>query len=720
MFSVTKEIYLSGAGAIHIDKPKKCNIINKMREIATKLLEETEVNKLPSLPHVLIKLLSACRDEDVSFDTVTDIINKDAGLCAKVISVANSPVYCHTRNLTSFKHTLMYLGLDTIKSIAITASVQQFFSKYSSHKSKFLKDFWKHALSCAVIARSLAKLTSYKCAEEAYLAGLLHDIGKLVLENNAHFDYSKIDHANHPSEELLLIEKQHFNISHDELGGMLLTRWDITDSISDAAKFHHADIEGIQEAHQLTKIINLANKLALNTTEQNNSPFEYAHRLFDISESLINDMVSNANEEVSKVARSLNIDIGNDDNKQIELAQEVRDIAYSEGSDLPLEENENNSIYASIQKCTMLLLGIRKSIVFTYDKNNNTISAPHTQALVENNFITDLTIPLNSNSLLSKSLSNNSILDSFTTKEPGKLTVVDQQLIGLLKSEGILCIPVKQHHEPMAILACAVNHMKCAELNKNRNLLITFSTQIANSIEESRNKSATIQQLVDDNQSLFITKAREIIHETNNPLSVIRNYLQILGKKLNTNDPAQDDINVIKEEIDRVGSIILRCADDTTDSNETRNQKLNINEVISDLNKIFESSLFSTHGIKSILELDENIKSVALEKNSIKQIITNLIKNAAEAITTDGLINIATRIVNVNGRTFIEIEIKDNGPGISENILKDLYSPVNSTKGKSHSGLGLSIVKNLIDKMNGSITCRTGKTGTTFNILFPK
>ena len=66
------------------------------------------------------------------------------------------------------------------------------------------------------------------------------------------------------------------------------------------------------------------------------------------------------------------------------------------------------------------------------------------------------------------------------------------------------------------------------------------------------------------------------------------------------------------------------------------------------------------------------------------------------------------------------MEIKDNGPGISEAVLKDLYLPVNSTKGKTHSGLGLSIVKNLIDKMNGSITCRTGKTGTTFNILFPK
>ncbi|MDH5764398.1 MAG: HDOD domain-containing protein [Gammaproteobacteria bacterium] len=679
-----------------------------------------EVNKLPSLPHILIKLLSACRDDNVSFDTVNEIISRDAALCAKVISVANSPVYCHTRNLTSFKHTLMYLGLDTIKSIAITASVQQFFSKYSTHKTRFLRDFWKHALSCAVIAKSLARLTSYKCAEEAYLAGLLHDIGKLVLENNGNFDYSKIDQSEHSSEDILAIEKQNFNISHDELGAFLLTKWDIVDAISDAAKYHHANIEDIQEAHQLTKIINLANKLALNNTEQNSLPFEYAHRLFDISEALISDIVNNAHEEVSKVARSLNIDIGNDDIKQIELAQEVRDIAYGEGSHLPLRASANSSIYSAIQKSTMLLLGVRKSIVFTYSVETNSITAPAEQALVENNFISDLKVSLNSNSILSKSLKNFSILDSFSSSQKEKLAVVDQQLTGVLKSEGILCIPVKQRNDPVAVIVCAVNHFKCTELNKNRNLLITFSGQVSNSIEESENRSQEAEQLLEDNKAAFRAKAREIIHETNNPLSVIKNYLHILSQKLNDNDPVQNDINVMKEEIDRVGSIILRCADETEQGREIPHKKLDLNELITELNKVFESSLFSTHNIKSTLDLNRAIKPIALDKNSTKQIITNLIKNAVEAIDSGGEINITTSIANMNGDSFIEIEIKDNGPGINENILKDLYSPVTSTKGKTHSGLGLSIVKNLIDKMNGSIACRTGNKGTTFNILFPK
>lgn len=120
-----------------IDNGFFCNKINKMRDKATILLEDIEANKLPSLPHVLVKLLHACRDEDICFDTLSDIISQDAALCSKVIKAANSPVYGRSRNLESLKHILMFLGQDTINSIAITASIKQFFSEYSNQKTSF-------------------------------------------------------------------------------------------------------------------------------------------------------------------------------------------------------------------------------------------------------------------------------------------------------------------------------------------------------------------------------------------------------------------------------------------------------------------------------------------------------------------------------------------------------------------------------------------------------
>ncbi|MBW7943622.1 MAG: ATP-binding protein, partial [Candidatus Kuenenia stuttgartiensis] len=95
-------------------------------------------------------------------------------------------------------------------------------------------------------------------------------------------------------------------------------------------------------------------------------------------------------------------------------------------------------------------------------------------------------------------------------------------------------------------------------------------------------------------------------------------------------------------------------------------------------------------------------------------------KNAVETMQKGGQIHASTRDnVTIDGKPFVEIIIKDNGPGIPEHILQSLFTPVHSTKGGNHSGLGLSIVKNLVSSMNGSINCQSSKAGTAFTIYLP-
>ncbi|MCW9014553.1 MAG: HDOD domain-containing protein [Gammaproteobacteria bacterium] len=699
-----------------------------MREIVIKSLEDSEANKLPSLPHILINLLRACRDDDICFTTISDIISKDAALSAKVISVANSPVYGHARHLESLKHILMFLGLDTIKSITITASVKQFFSRYSNEKSLFLKDFWKHALRCATIAKSLARLTNYKYVEEAYIAGLLHDIGKLVLENHAEFDYSSIAHSTYPDQKLLDIENESFKITHDDLGARLLEKWGLNELISDAVRYHHASIEDVLDADHLVKIINLSNTLSLEMADQEElAPiqFDASVKLFDLSESIIKDIINQSSEEVKTVARSMDIDIGSidasdNDKKQVTLAQEVRDVALMHGSQLPLQADENLSVYASIQKSLMILFGIQKSLIFSFDEESQSLSIASKQALTNNRLLRNINIPIKSKSLLSKSLTEHDIKDSFSVAEDHLLAIIDQQIIRVLRSEGFLCIPIINSNTNNAIIVSAVDSSQCSNLLKNKNLLSIFSSDAAIMINKIQEQTALQHDLLTHKNLEIKNKAREIIHETNNPLSVIRNYLQILGKRLDSEDPAQNDINIIKEEIDRVGSIILRCADEFDEEENNSNQALNINELITDLVGIFKLSLFTTHHIKCELDLDKNIEKVYVVKDSIKQIITNIIKNAVEAMENSGKLKITTRNINVSGKTFVELELEDTGPGIPGEILKNLYSPIKSTKGKGHSGLGLSISKNLIDGMGGSIGCKTSKHGTVFNLQLPK
>lgn len=694
---------------------------------SNQLLEEAERTKPPSLPHVLIRLLKACHKDTACFDTLAEIILKDAVLLAKVLSVANSPVYRKTTKPGSLKSILASLGLDMIKSIAITASVQQFFSSYSKEKSRFLKSFWEHSLYTAIVAKSLAELTFYHDPEEAYQAGLLHDVGKLIFENHAKEGYSVLVDANVPVDELLTSEQEKFAITHDEIGAQLLEKWGLPDVISEAVKYNHSGNMDIVEAHPLVKIINLSSYMTTNDKLTPDELNNYAKTLFALSDSALTDTIINAKDEVKKIAATMAIDIGNIDpdqdnseEKQIQLAQEIRNISLTQGAMQLLTEDVEGIDYSAIQKSTMILFGLDKCCLFLYDGDNNTLTLDHTTSQVNKNILKGVKIKGDSSSLIATTMNSGETKVFFTADKESRQPVIDKQIISAFKSEGILCVPLIKSASFIGVIVMGVNQSQYQHLMDKTSLLEMYSSEIASRIFAVKNGQKIRNNFINNGQQHIKTRAREIIHEVNNPLAVIRNYLTILAGRLNENDPAQNDLSVISEEIDRVGSIILKCDEDFNNADNIKElQKTDVNELITSMHNIMESSLYSTHNIKSQLHLDKEIGVIELNKDSLKQILTNLIKNAVEAANDKKEISIATRNVNINGENFLEIEVADSGPGIPDNIFDNLYKPVTSTKGKHHSGLGLSIVKNLLDSMGGNITCKTGESGTTFNIHFP-
>jgi len=690
-------------------------------------LEETEYTKLPSLPHVLIKLLKACHKDTACFDTLADIISKDAILSAKVMSVANSPVYGKVCDLSSLKQILLSLGFDMIKSIAVTASVQQFFSSYSKEKSRFLKNFWNHALYTAIVAKSLAKLTSYDNPEEAYLAGLLHDVGKLIFENHSHKDYCVLVDSNTSSEELLKSEREKFNITHDEIGARILEVWRLPDVISEAVKYHHASNKDILEAHQLVKIINLSSYLTSNNNINSDGLYEYSRTLFDLSDSVLIDILNDAKAEVKKVTVSMGVEIGsveleqNDsEEKQIQLAQEIRNISLTQGSMQLLKEDAEGIDYSAIQKSSMILFGLDKSCLFLYDEENNILTLDHTTSQINKKILEAVKIKGDSSSLIAATINSSEIKSSFATEAEFSQPVIDKQIISAFKTEGVLCLPLIKSARLLGVIVMGLNQNQYRHLMDKSSLLFMYSSEVASRVFSARSAQKIRNDFIDNSKEQIKNRAREIIHEVNNPLAIIRNYLNILSGRLNENDPAQNDLDVISEEIDRVGSVILKCDEDfNKPDNIGELQKVDVNELILSMHNIMVSSLYATYNIKSLLNLGKEVGVININKNSLKQILTNLIKNAVEAMTEKKEISIATRNINISGKGFLEIEISDTGPGMPGKILDHLYKPVTSTKGKHHSGLGLSIVKKLLDRMEGDIICKTDDLGTTFYIHYP-
>jgi len=269
------------------------------------------------------------------------------------------------------------------------------------------------------------------------------------------------------------------------------------------------------------------------------------------------------------------------------------------------------------------------------------------------------------------------------------------------------------------VLLLGTSQAKADNLLASNHLLSLFGNNLGCKIQQHFDYSKKVSEVANENSEQFIQRARHIVHETNNPLTVIRNYLQLLSKRLAEDDPAQTELKTIKQEIDRVGNIILRC-NETLEVDTERLAELDLNKLISELISIFNGSLFATHNIKSTLKLDKKLNVIQSDRDIIKQIITNLVKNSVEAIKDNGEILITTGNININGVNFVELKIEDTGTGIPADIMRNLYKPVSSTKGNGHSGLGLSITKNLLDKIGGSISCRTDDMGTAFSIQLPE
>lgn len=146
-----------------------------------------------------------------------------------------------------------------------------------------------------------------------------------------------------------------------------------------------------------------------------------------------------------------------------------------------------------------------------------------------------------------------------------------------------------------------------------------------------------------------------------------------------------------------------------------------LNRELESLARILQDSLFNGNDRTLKLRPCREDTQVQGSASAVRQIIINLIRNAVESLEPgNGEISLSTAApIFQNQRRWVELQITDNGPGIPEAVRRNLFAPVNSLKGQGHSGLGLSIVKQLIDDMEGIIACHTGQEGTTFRILLP-
>ena len=699
-----------------------------------KILARTDTNKLPAIPQVLLDLIEIFQSTDFSFDDLSHVISQDASLSSKVLTAANSSFYRQWGDLKDLNRVLVVLGLNTLKTIAMTSAVEQFFSQIPITQQPLLDVIWHRSLTCAHLARRLATLTAYESPDQAYLTGLLHRLGQLVLLQCFPKEYPTLlgDYSEDISESL---EKKTIGTSHNEIGAHLIETWNLQSFMADAVLYQNKPAQSVLDSPPLVKLLNLATQLSKIDTKNEQKLFEHAFLLFGLNQMLVEEMLADIKAQVEITANSLGLSTAapSESGTRIQSRQEGRNIiqkrladhvknigligAISQTNEIPAKLAK---VIAVIQQDLNVLFGFDCAAVFLYDPETNRLEGHHFGEQENEKLWSTLSISLDENrSLVANALLKHRILDSFNTVLPEPIPVVDRQICRLLNSEGMAVIPLISGPQRLGVIVVSLSPADARKIKLRQNLVTLFANEAATAILNHKTVTQRVQDGISSTRSGFQLHAKKISHEANNPLSIINNYLYLLGMKLGDQSP--DEIKLIQEEINRVSDIILRLSD-TSEHPASEDNFIDINQIIQDLATLFQGGLFSTNRIKATLKLDDKLPLLSASQAKVKQLLTNLIKNAAEALVSGGHITLSTRDnIYLGNRSCVEIRVSDDGPGLTDAIKNQLFTPVTSTKGAKHSGLGLAIVKNLVDELSGTISCDSNPTeGTTFQVFLPR
>jgi len=685
-----------------------------------------DIGELPSVPHVLLKLIDTCHDVDASFDELTQIIRQDSALCAKILSVTNSPTYAQWNGIEDFNRLVVVLGLGPIKAISITAVVQQFFSQFDENLGKCMGLLWHQSLTCAHTAKALAALTGYASIDEAYLTGLLHNLGQLAILKHTPEQYTSALLNNSSNHDLTQLERKLVGACANEIGAQMLTDSTADSFITDAIFFQDADAELVQNSSALIKLINLAKRLTYTGFHADDSA-ESASKLFGLNQDILDDMASSVAATVKNTAATYGIELSNatptnldDQEIRLKLAKKVKDFALLHGT-LNVESTIKTAANPWEDTCRNLkiLFGLNNAIIFEHIKEKDLLT---TAATYNTSSIPEpLCIPATSNqSAICEAAKSGKPVFAAALDIGVKVSVLDHQLKRLLGTDAFVAIPLINNSTLEGVVISGVSRSQKIVLQRSSSLLMQYFNSASRMILEQVNSQEDGKADIKEQHADHVAKTKELVHEANNPIGVIKNYLYVLSSKLEGDSEISEQLETISSEIDRVASIINRMRDiDQAPKNNLEESSVNINHAIQSLVNLYTDSIFVTHNITAELELDESIENQITKRSSLTQVLTNLIKNSVEAMSSGGTFKISTRNdIALNNNNYIEIRVIDSGPGIPEALLDRLFQPVESTKGASHSGLGLSIVKNLVVDMGGSINVQNRKQGGAEFILY--
>ena len=224
---------------------------------------ERIIDFLPPIPIIMTELLQALGNEDVDMNDLAKIIARDPSMSMNVLKIANSAFYRLPYKVATVDHAVKMLGMKEITMICVACGAYRALMPSRNEQTFNFDDFWKHSVATGVIARKICRELRIGDHNIAYFLGLLHDVGKIILDRFAHDIYTIVIQTTFDEcVSMIEAEKRLIGESHDVIGGFVMEKWKLPEVFADSARYHHSVMESPEYNRVIVAAVSLADQLA--------------------------------------------------------------------------------------------------------------------------------------------------------------------------------------------------------------------------------------------------------------------------------------------------------------------------------------------------------------------------------------------------------------------------------------------------------------------------
>lgn len=226
------------------------------------------VDQIAALPDITMRIVQAVDDPRSSALQLLKLVSHDPALAAKILRIVNSSFYGMSAEITSLERAIALMGLRTIRNLAVASSMSSLFRGGELCPGHTPRDLWMHSIAVAVCARDLAREMRLPMVDEAFLVGLLHDVGLLLIHQQFPGELRDIcEQSRSGGQPLCELEREMFGFDHPRLGGTLAVKWKFPAMAVAAILYHHNPQDAPVEYRPLTALVYAADTIACQAGE---------------------------------------------------------------------------------------------------------------------------------------------------------------------------------------------------------------------------------------------------------------------------------------------------------------------------------------------------------------------------------------------------------------------------------------------------------------------